>query len=363
MPVADHSPLSELPLASFRPYSRLRLPQTAVSRASFPAVDAHAHLGRWLTGEHWAVPDVVAFLEVMDSCNITSVVNLDGRWGAELEDNLDRYDRSHPGRFATFCHVDWDLLRGSDPEASLADSLERSVSAGARGLKVWKDLGLGVTDASDRLVLPDDPRLGALWETAGRLGVPVAIHTADPVAFFDPVDQRNERLEELLARPEWSFCDPKYPRFDRLMAALEAVVAAHPATTFIGLHAGCCAEDLGWVSRMLDSHANFYIDIAARIAELGRQPRATRNLMLRHPGRVLFGTDEIPPNRSAYEVYFRFMETPDECFPYSPDDPPTSGRWRISALDLPAGILRQVYSDNARRLIPAVSVTPGAVTL
>jgi predicted TIM-barrel fold metal-dependent hydrolase len=147
------------------------------------------------------------------------------------------------------------------------------------------------------------------------------------------------------------------------MVALEAVVAAHPATTFIGLHAGCYAEDLGWVSRMLDDHANFHIDIAARIAELGRQPRASRNLMLRHPGRVLFGTDEIPPNRSTYEVYFRFMETPDECFPYSPEDPPTSGRWRISALDLPAAILRQVYSDNAVRLIPAVSATPGAVPL
>jgi predicted TIM-barrel fold metal-dependent hydrolase len=372
MPVADHGPpgepsgraagcasaqdaLSELPLASYRPYSRLRLPQTAVSRARVPAVDAHAHLGRWLTGERWAVPDVAAFLAETDSCNITSVVNLDGRWGTELEENLDRYDRRHPGRFATFCHVDWDLLRGRDAEARLADSLERSVSAGACGLKVWKDLGLGVTDAHDRLVLPDDPRLRALWDTAGRLGVPVAIHTADPVAFFDPVDQRNERLEELLARPDWSFCDPRYPSFDRLMAALEAVVAAHPGTTFIGLHAGCYAEDLAWVSRMLDSHANFHIDIAARIAELGRQPRATRNLMLSHPGRVLFGTDQIPPKRSTYEVYFRFMETPDECFPYSPEDPPTSGRWQISALDLPGAVLRQVYADNARRLIPSLA--------
>jgi predicted TIM-barrel fold metal-dependent hydrolase len=278
--------------------------------------------------------------------------------GHRAGENLDRYDRSHPGRFATFCHVDWALLRGRDAETRLADSLERSVSAGARGLKVWKDLGLDVKDAH-RLVLPDDPTLGALWDTAGRLGVPLAIHTADPVAFFDPVDQRNERLEELLARPDWSFCDPKYPGFDRLMAALEAVVAAHPATTFIGVHAGCYAEDLGWVSRMLDSHANFHIDIAARIAELGRQPRATRNLMLSHPGRVLFGTDEIPPKRSTYEVYFRFMETPDECFAYSPEDPPTSGRWQISALDLPGVILGQVYSYNARRLIPGLAVTAG----
>jgi predicted TIM-barrel fold metal-dependent hydrolase len=354
MPLDDLGPLSELPLARYRPYSRLRLPRTAVARASAPAVDAHAHLGRWVTGERWAVPDVAAFVEMMDSCNIAAVVNLDGRWGSELEDNLDRYDRRHPGRFATFCHVDWDLLHDPDTEKRLAESLERSVSAGACGLKVWKDLGLGVRDARDRLVLPDDPRLDALWDAAGRLGVPVAIHTADPVAFFDPVDQRNERLEELLARPDWSFCDPKYPRFDRLIAALETIVAAHPATTFIAVHAGCYAEDLGWVRRMMDSHANFHIDIAARIAELGRQPRTTRALMLSHPGRVLFGTDEIPPSRATYEVYFRFMETADECFPYSPEDPPTSGRWQISALDLPADVLRRVYADNARRLIPGL---------
>ena len=145
--------------------------------------------------------------------------------------------------------------------------------------------------------MPDDPRLDALWETAGRLGVPVAIHTADPVAFFDPVDQRNERLEELLARPDWSFCDPGYPGFDRLIAALGRVVAAHPATTFIAVHAGCYAEDLAWVSGMLDSYPNFHIDIAARIAELrpaapgdeGADPQAPR------PGAVRHGRDPDQP--------------------------------------------------------------------
>jgi predicted TIM-barrel fold metal-dependent hydrolase len=350
-------PLSELPLAKYRPYSRLRLPQTTVPRARVPAVDAHAHLGRWLTEGRWAVPDVPEFVGLMDSCNVTAVVNLDGRWGGELEDNLDRYDRRYPHRFATFCHVDWAALREPGADTRLADSLERSVSAGACGLKVWKDLGLGVRDADDRLVLPDDPRLDALWETAGRLGVPIAIHTADPVAFFDPVDERNERLEELLARPDWSFCDPMYPSFDRLVAALETVVAAHPGTTFIAVHAGCYAEDLAWVDRMLSSYANFHIDIAARIAELGRQPRATRALFLSHPERVLFGTDEIPPNLDAYQRYFRFMETADECFPYSPDDPPGSGRWPISALDLPEDAARRVYAGNAQRLIPGLAAT------
>src|ERR1700735_491833 len=178
MPVADQGPpLAELPLAQYRPYSRLRLAQTTVARARVPAVDAHTHLGRWLTAGAWAAPDVAALIALMDSCNIAAIVNLDGRWGDELEENLDRYDRRHPGRFASFCHVDWAALSGPGAETKLASSLERSVSAGARGLKVWKDLGLHVRDAGHRLGLPDEPRLGGAGGNPRPVGGPGALPT------------------------------------------------------------------------------------------------------------------------------------------------------------------------------------------
>lgn len=314
--------MANLPLRAFRPYSRLRLPEHYVARPAFPAIDAHTHLGRWLTNGRWAVADVPALVELMDTLNLAAIINFDGRWGVELEANLDRYEHSYPGRFLTFCHVDWAALTGRDPEGELTASLERSVRAGAAGLKIWKDLGLRLRDESGRFVLPDDPRLGALWDRAGELGIPVAIHTADPVAFFDPIDARNERCEELLAHPDWSFADPAFPRFERLIEALETIIARHPRTNFIGLHAGCYAENLAWVSRVLDTYPNFYIDIAQRIAELGRQPRATRALIMRHYKRVLFGTDLIPPEPATYPIYFRFLETADEQFPYSVHEPP-----------------------------------------
>ncbi len=344
--------LEDLRLRDYRPRSQLRGVGTPPGRAARPATDAHAHLGRWLTGGQWAVRDVPRLLDLMAEHNVDRMINLDGRWGEELDANLDRYDRSHASRFATFCHVDWAAFTRDRPGERLAADLARSVAAGARGLKVWKDLGLSVRDGDGRLVLPDDPRLSPLWEKAGELKVPVAIHTADPVAFFEPVDEHNERLEELLRHPEWSFPADRYPRFPRLIAALEALVAAHPETTFIGLHAGCYAEDLSWVSRMLDAYPNFHIDIAARIAELGRQPRRTRALVLRHPERVLFGTDQLFLRGATYETYFRFLETSDEYFPYSPKDPPPNGRWHISALHLPSEVLDLVYAGNARRLIP-----------
>jgi Amidohydrolase len=343
--------IGTLPLSAYRPLSQLRAARHSVERPSAPIVDAHTHLGRWLTGGSWAVSDVRALVDMMDGFAIRALVNFDGRWGDELQANLDRYDRAFPGRFATFCHADWSVLRGPRPGKQLRDGLARAVDVGSRGLKVWKDLGLEVRDEHDVLVTIDDPRLAPLWEMAGERNIPVAIHAADPVAFFEPVDERNERLEELLGYPDWSYADPRFPRFEQLIGALERLVAGHPATTFIGLHAGCYAENVEWISRMLDTYPNFNIDIGARINELGRQPRAVRDLLLRHPTRVLFATDAIPPDRATYDIYARFLETADESFPYSTADPPPAGRWEISGLDLPADVLRAVYSDNAARVI------------
>lgn len=345
--------LRELKLRDYRPRSSLRAPIHLVPRARFPVVDAHNHLGRWLTPD-WAAPDVGALLALMDACDIQAIVNLDGRMPDELEANLDRYDRAHPGRFITFCQTDWRVTSHEGFGEALAHQLRAAVARGARGLKVWKNLGLHIRDPEGELLMPGDARLDPLWEAAAAEAVPVLIHVADPVAFFQPLDARNERLEELLENPDWWFGDrSRFPDFDAIIGSFESLIARHPATTFIGAHVGCVPEDLGWVGRMLGAYPNFHVDIAARIAELGRQPRAARRLLMTHPDRILFGTDEFPPREETYTTHFRFLETGDESFAYDGDADavPTQGRWAISGLDLPEDVLRAVYGDNARRLL------------
>ncbi|MFD9950399.1 amidohydrolase family protein [Nonomuraea sp. NPDC059023] len=344
------------PLSDYRPIAQLKVPVHLVERARLPVVDAHTHLGRWLSEDgDWMVKDVPALLAEMDTLNVRAMVNLDGRWGAELAANLERYDAAHPGRFATFCHVDWS--RTAEPRFGerLAAQLRASVAEGAAGLKVWKDVGLRVRDHRGELVMLDDVRLGPLWAAAGELGIPIALHTADPVAFFEPVDERNERLEQLAAHPGWVFSGPEFPPFERLIEAMETMIGTHPATTVIGVHAGCWPENLAWVGAMLDEHPNFHIDIAARLAELGRAPRAARELIMRHPGRVLFGTDDLPPDPETYRIHFRFLETADEAFAHSTEDPPLMGRWTISGLDLPNDVLAKVYAENVRALVPRLA--------
>lgn len=343
--------LAELRLRDYQPRTAIRTAVTAVPAPAHEVVDAHNHLGRWLAPD-WLAPDVAALLRTMDAAQVRTVVNLDGRWGDELQANLDRYDRAHPGRFVTFCHADWSLLARDDGPDLLVEQLRQSAADGAAGLKVWKDLGLEVRDELGMLVLPDDWRLHRLFATAGELGLPVLIHTADPVAFFQPLDRHNERLDELGVHPEWWFGGDGRPTFDELIGALDRLIGECPGTTFIGAHMGCAAEDLARVDAMLTAHPNYVVDTSGRMGELGRQPRATARLIARHPDRVLFGSDAYPLALEDYQLWFRFLETADECFDYSPGEAiPPQGRWQVAALDLAADLLPNLYAGNARRVL------------
>jgi predicted TIM-barrel fold metal-dependent hydrolase len=350
-----------MPLSRYRPRSRMRTTASHVPRPRFPAIDAHNHLGTAFGGD-WPTRSAGELAAELESAGIEAIVDLDGGWGEGLRHEIDRWQRPLPGRVAVFAGLDYDRWAedGAFGETEAA-RLRDGVAAGARGLKVWKTLGLRARGPDGRLVAVDDPRLDPLWATAGELGVPVTIHVADPIAFFDPLDETNERWEELQAHPDWHFWPPRpagrtdepgFPSFDELLDGLEAIVARHPATTFIGAHVGCAAEDLARVDRMLSAYPNWNVDIAARIAELGRQPRRTGELFERWPNRILFGVDS-GPDPAFYAVHFRFLETTDESFPYDIDDgdAPTQGRWAIHGLGLPDEVLRQVYRDNARRLI------------
>ena len=351
----------DLALTAYLPRQRLRVPEHRIERPRFPVIDAHNHLGHPF-GSEWTTRSAADLAEAMDAAGVEAVVDLDGGWGERLRVEISRWQEALPGRVAVFAALDYEAWASSDDFGEMeAARLREGVAAGARGLKVWKTLGLRARDPRGRLIAVDDPRLDPLWAAAGELGVPITIHIADPIAFFDPLDETNERWEELQAHPDWHFWPTRppgrpdldgFPPFDELIDGLEAVVSRHPATTFIGAHVGCAAEDLARVSRIFERCPNFNVDLAARISELGRQPRASKAFIERWADRVLFGTD-MGPDPAWYRVYYRFLETGDESFAYDVDEveAPTQGRWRIHGLDLPDDVLRRVYGENARRLI------------
>jgi predicted TIM-barrel fold metal-dependent hydrolase len=322
-----------------------------VERPRFPAIDAHDHLGDEFGGG-WIRRPLAELLALLDQAGIVCYIDLDGGWGESvLQEHLEKLKPAGE-RFLVFGGVDWSQWKEKGdrfPEWA-ASRLRVQKERGADGLKIWKPFGLHVRDHHGELVKVDDPRLDPVWETTAELGWPVVIHVADPVAFFDPLDETNERWEELHIHPDWQFPSPSFPPFLSILGGLAELVARHPRTTFIGAHVGCYAEDLAWVGALLDRCPNFHVDIAARIGELGRQPYSARRFFLKYADRILFGSD-FGPNLEAYRVIYRFLETDDEYFNYNASPVPEQGRWHVCGLYLPEDVLEKVYFRNAERLL------------
>jgi predicted TIM-barrel fold metal-dependent hydrolase len=358
-PPADRKP--PLALVEFQPKSVLHVTETPVARARFPVIDFHTHVSPRPRSQRPSVPPA-KLVPVIDAVNVQTMVNLTGGSGEQLASTIKDFDRAFPQRFVSMTEPTW--TRASEPgyAAWQADEIAKAKAAGAVGVKVLKTLGLYLRDggAEGTLVRVDDPRFDLMWEACGRLGLPVAIHVGDPEAFFLPIDRFNERYEELHAHPDWSFHGRDFPPLTEILNARDRVFAKHPKTTFVALHVGHWAENLGAVGEMLDKFPNVQVEIGARVGELGRQPRTSARFFDKYQDRVLFGTDAVPlgfetPQQifgeDLYRIYYRFLETLDEYFDYAPAPVPPQGRWRIYGIGLPEQILRKVYYENAERVL------------
>jgi predicted TIM-barrel fold metal-dependent hydrolase len=361
---------ARLPLSEYEPKSMLRVKETRVERARFSCIDIHTHIsvaaksekGIELTADRTYLGTPQELLGVMERKNIRTMVNLTGGYEAGLADTVKKYDKAHPDRFYTFTEPCYERFKEPNYPQIQADLIQQAHRDGARGLKMLKTLGLYLREniTSGALVKVDDPRFDPTWDACGQLNIPVAIHVSDPIAFFTPTDRFNERYEELSNHPDWSFYDHDFPSNAEILEARNRMFARHPKTQFIVLHVGNFSEDLGNVSENLDRFPNMTVDIAARIGELGRQPRTARKFFEKYQDRILFGTDATPHgdefpqqvfNDKLYEIYFRFLETDDEYFDYAPAKVPPQGRWKIYGIELPEPILKKVYYENAARLL------------
>ena len=370
---AQEAKPERLTLEDFQPKSMLHVTETKVERSRFPVIDVHTHLTMGARhkngvtiGEEIRVlapPDGV--LPVMDRKNIRLMVDLTGNYGTGLEQAIQTFQRPHPDRFMVFTEPAWDHFNRADYARWQADELGRAHQAGAKGLKVLKTLGLYLRQdvTSGPLVKIDDPHFDPMWEACGGFKMPVAIHISDPEAFFLPIDRFNERFEELNNHPDWSFYDHDFPSFQELLEARNRMFARHPRTTFVALHVGHNAENLAAVSECLDRFPNMYVELAARISELGRQPRTARKFFEKYQDRIMFGTDAVPNGTQTpqqilsaklYEIYYRFLESEDDYFDYAPAAKPPQGRWQIYGIGLPESILRKVYYQNAERVLGIV---------
>lgn len=345
-------------------------PEVCPPRAS--AGEAELRLGHEIIDSHVHIrPDLLSLaqaLEVLDKAGVGRFVGKSGgEWGGRRFAATLAMKRVLGDRFEFFCNIDWDDIDRADFGATTAAGLEHAASLGAKGVKIFKALGLKVKRADGSLVPVDDPALDVIFEKAGELGFIVAMHTADPVAFFEPVTPDNERFEELSMAEGWSFHGDEFPSHDELLAQRDRRIARHPRTKFLLIHLANYPENLDYVDKLLDTYPNVWVDTSARVPEFGRHPaKKVREFFIKHHDRILFGSDFIStpygmqlgsvskdePRVQDGVVFFnrhwRYFETGDRRI----DHPtPSQGNWKVDGIELPPEVLRKFYLENAEKLI------------
>jgi len=336
----------EMSFEEYNPESTLVVPGNEINKAKFPFIDIHSHQFRM------PEMDLSTLISDMDKLNMAVMVNLSGRSGENLINALANVNANYPNRFVVFANVNFEGVGDPDWSNNAVDQLREDVKNGARGLKIYKSLGLRNTDVDGNRIAVDDARLDPIWQLCGELEIPVIIHSADPKSFWDPMDSKNERWLELKTRPRRKRSATNPASFEQIIQEQHNVFRKHPNTNFINAHMGWYANNLGKLGQLMDEMPNMYVGIGAVIAELGRQPRNAFNFFEKYQDRILFGKDSWKPEE--FPTYFRVLESDDEYFPYYKK---YHAFWSMYGLNLPDEILKKVYYKNAMRLLPGLDTS------
>lgn len=333
----------EMSFEDYNPVSTLVVPGKEIKKAKFKFIDIHSHQ------RDMSVQKLTSLLRDMEELNEGIMVNLSGGSGESLQEMVANIEKSYPNRFAIFANVDFEGVGKADWGVKAAKQLEEDVNNGAKGLKIFKSLGLRYNDINGNRVTIDDPRLNPVWAKCGELGIPVLIHAADPKSFWDDMDSKNERWLELKTRPGRKRSDTDPAPWQQIIQEQHNVFKKHPNTNFINAHMGWYANDLGKLAELMDEIPNMYVGIAAVIAELGRQPQNARTFFVNYQDRILFGKDSWNPEE--FPTYFRVLESNDEYFPYYKK---YHAFWSMYGLNLPDEVLKKIYYKNALKIVPGL---------
>jgi len=336
-------PQQSFTIEEYQPKSTLVVPEHKINRAKFPFIDIHSH--------HWDPNPAYVdnLVKEMDTINLRVIVNLSGGTGEALKRTVAVMKGRYPDRFVVFANLSYDDIDKPGYGQRAAARLAEDVKSGAQGLKIFKDFGMEIHYANGQRVHVDDPEFDPVWDKCADLNIPVLIHVGEPSAFFDPWDKYNERWLELKEFPSRARPPAKYPPFETLMTERNHLFGKHPKTNFIAAHLGFHGNDLARLGRLFDEHPNVYADIAAVLAELGRQPYSAHDFLVKYQDRVLMGKDIYEVNE--YKWYFRALETRDEYFEYYRK---RHAFWRIYGFQVPDEVLKKIYYKNALKLLPGI---------
>ena len=325
--------------------------ENAVSVAdlrTIPKIDVHAH---YRTDHPDLAPTLSAWNARAVLVNVTgSERKIDEKWR-----DFRALQAKHPERF--YLVATFDPFRFNEPDfvPKVIEQLRADIAAGAKGVKVWKDIGMEVKDAEGKNVQIDDPKFQPIWDFLVEQNIPVLAHIAEPLAAWQPLSADNPHFWYYSNNPQYhAYSHPEIPRHEVIIAARDRWLARNPKLTVIAMHLASVEHDVSEVAKRLDAYPNLYVETAARISDLAMQPsEKVRLFMVRYQDRVMWGTDfgEGSVSRagleSSFSQHWRYYGGADTVTLGNP----RSWHRTVKGLALPRGALEKFAHRNAERVL------------
>lgn len=292
-------------------------------------IDAHCHVH---AGKHAEL-----FFEAAATYGVTRVLSM-----SPLMD-VQRLRDAYGDRIRFIAIPNWKAFANDEQFRRdwLAD-LTRFRELGARVCKFWMAPPMR---AQHQLTL-DHSFLRPVIDHVLGLDYHFMVHVGDPSVWWNPGGKyadasRFGTKEEQYDQLRW-LCDYVAPR------------------TVIAAHLGGFVESPEFLQGLLDAHPNLVLDSSATkwiVREVARRPDAVRELIVRNPTRIVFGSDLVANEKytdfdhyaSRYWAHLMMWESAYRG--ESPiEDPDAEGSPRLAGLDLPKDALLALYSGNIRRL-------------
>jgi predicted TIM-barrel fold metal-dependent hydrolase len=329
-------------------------PLTVAELRAIPKIDVHSHY------EH----DDTALVPTLESWNLRSVlVNVfsDGRL-TEKGENMHALEAAHPGRF--FLITTFDPFPIDDPDfaAKTIARLDGEIARGARGVKVWKNIGMEVKDSTGEYVQIDDPRFQPIWDHLVERKIPVLAHIAEPRAAWLPLDTNDPHYGYYSTHPQYhAYAHPELPRWETIIAARDRWVARNPRLVIVAAHLASLERSVDEVAKRLDAYPNLYVETAARFNDLAMQPSGkVRDFMVRYQDRVMYGTDfgesDFSRERldNGYLQHWSYLAGADSV----DFGRPSAWHARVPGLALPPPVLEKIGHLNAERVLGIPAAAP-----
>jgi predicted TIM-barrel fold metal-dependent hydrolase len=322
---------------------------------SIEPIDTHAHAFKtdarfydFLHRLHLHLVDIV-------------VANREDTEFPNLEQKIDAAQSfvNHSRGQAVLCTT-FDPFQFSSPRFSdnAVRQLNRDFARGAVAVKIWKNVGMELKDASGHFVLPDNPRLEPIYKDIAAHGKTLIAHLAEPDSCWQPLNKDSPDYRYYSEHPEWyMYKQPDHPQKATIIQARDHMLEENPDLRVVGAHLGSLETNLDELGRRLDRYPNFAVDVAARVVYLTRQPREkARQFLIKYQDRILYGTDLSLNERQNTETVEKTWEKHYEAdWAFFSTGGAVDYRGRtVQGLELPTQVLRKLYHDNAVHWIPGV---------